>query len=99
MPIPPTQSDDLDFIGAVVDFLPYQGGSIFDDRYLEAFSDFIPCFHISCHTRALNSLLTARQMATEVVQPTPAPEQQDDFPLKFCTVCASNQNRFVAWFY
>ncbi|KAI5789491.1 protein SSU72 [Pyronema domesticum] len=32
-------------------------------------------------------------MATEVVQPTPAPEQQDDFPLKFCTVCASNQNR------
>lgn len=24
------------------------------------------------------------------------PEKKMDFPLKFCTVCASNQNRFVA---
>jgi RNA polymerase II subunit A C-terminal domain phosphatase SSU72 len=27
-----------------------------------------------------------------------APEKKD-FPLKFCTVCASNQNRFVSLFF
>jgi hypothetical protein len=40
-------------------------------------------------------------MAAEVAEQQPSQQSEpqapsdDDFPLKFCTVCASNQNRFV----